>query len=149
MRNGQGLKLEKIYWCKFKFKCDACENHQNLMVNARWWNLFDMFFITLLDHFAQVFVHFVQAFSRVAWLIYVGFFLGKTIWRFCCVISFSFFWKFSRLGNLAWAWDFLGVWFLPPGIRPSPSLEIRSTTSIIWVDFGVRVCTAIPRSGGK
>ena len=44
------------------------------------------------------------------------FFVVKTIWRIFCVISFNYFWKFSRLWNLAW--DFLGVWFLPPFDHP-------------------------------
>ena len=113
-----------------------------IMVNARWWNLFDIFFIILLDHFVQVFVHFVQAFFRVAWLIYVGFFLVKTIWGIFCVISFNYFWKFSRLWNLAW--DFLGVWFLPPFDHPvtwNPEyLPNPPNPSTIWVDFEVRVC---------
>ena len=154
MGNGQGLKVEKNGSTFSSLNAMAAKikkkfNGLCTLMKFVWYVLHNM-----LNHFVQVFVHFVAAFFWVAWLIYVGFFLVKTIWRFFCDILFNYFWKFSRLGNLAWAWDFWGFDFCPhstipvtwnPEYPPPPP----TPTSTIWVDFEVRVCTAIPRSGGK
>ena len=81
------------------------------------------------------------------WLDWFRFFLVKTIWRIFCVISFNYFWKFSRLGNLAW--NFWGVWFLPPFDHPRHLKSGVTPSSTTWVYFEVHVCTAIPSSRGK
>ena len=156
MRNGQGLKLEKIGPTFSSLNAMPAKitnkfNGQCTLMKFVWYVLHNSagsFCAGICAFCASIFS---GGLIELRW-----FFLVKTIWRFFCVISFSFFWKFSRLGNLAW--DFSGVWFLPrfdhprhlkSGVPPPPPPPPPTPTSIIWVDFDVRVCTAIPRSGGK
>ena len=157
MVNGQGLKLEKIGPTFSSLNAMPAKitnkfNGQCTLMKFVWY---------LLHNSARAFC---VGFCAFCASIFSGglidlrwFFLVKTIWRFFCVISFNYFWKFQ--GSETWHGSgiFGGLIFAP--IRPSPSLEIRCNpptpppplppTSTIWADFEVHVCTAIPRSGGK
>ena len=128
MRNGQGLKLEKIGPTFLSLNAMPAKitnkfNGQCTLMKFVWYVLHNS-----AGSFCAGICAFCASFFSGGLIDLRWFFFSQNNLKILLCYIISFFWKFSRLGNLAWAWDFLGVWILPPGIRPSPSLEIRSTS---------------------